>query len=60
MEDGYFDQIRIYQRACRVRKKDGIIVVTSTWLEIFPAAPVDLRFFFKLEGDKIAALEIIP
>ena len=26
----------------------------------FPGSPVDLRFFFKLEGDKIASLEIIP
>jgi hypothetical protein len=26
----------------------------------FPGSPVDLRFFFKLEGDKIASLEVIP
>ena len=26
----------------------------------FPGSPVDLRFFFELDGDKIASLEIIP
>ena len=41
-------------------EKDGIIVVTSHLVGNFPGSPVDLRFFFKLEGDKIASLEIIP
>jgi hypothetical protein len=40
--------------------KDGKIVVTSRLTGNFPGSPVDLRFFFALEGDKIAALEIIP
>jgi hypothetical protein len=26
----------------------------------FPGSPVSLRFFFVLEGDKLASLEIIP
>ena len=26
----------------------------------FPGSPLDLRYFFTLDGDKIAALEIIP
>ncbi len=26
----------------------------------FPGSPVDLRFIFKLEGDQIASLEIVP
>jgi hypothetical protein len=41
-------------------EKDGIIVVTSHLVGNFPGSPVDLRYFFKLEGDKIASLEIIP
>ena len=41
-------------------EKDGKIVVTSRLTGNFPGSPVDLRFFFTLEGDKIASLEIIP
>jgi hypothetical protein len=41
-------------------EKDGKIVVTSHLVGNFPGSPVDLRFFFKLEGDKIASLDIIP
>src|SRR6266436_4851579 len=41
-------------------EKDGIIVVTSHLVGNFPGSPVDLRFSFKLEGDKIASLEITP
>jgi hypothetical protein len=40
--------------------KGGQIVVTSRLTGNFPGSPVDLRFFFELEGDKIASLEIIP
>ena len=29
-------------------------------LPCLPGSPVDLRFFFELEGDKIASLEVIP
>jgi hypothetical protein len=36
------------------------IVVTSQLAGNFPGSPVNLRFFFELEGDKIAALDIIP
>src|SRR5438309_12064741 len=35
-------------------EKDGIIVVTSHLVGNFPGSPVDLRFFFKLDGGKIA------
>ena len=38
----------------------GKIVVTSRLTGNFPGSPVDLRYFFKLEGDKIAWLEISP
>jgi len=41
-------------------EKDGKTVVTSHLVGNFPGSPVDLRFFFQLEGDKIASLEIIP
>src|SRR5258708_3715507 len=41
-------------------QKDGKIVVTSQVTGSFPGSPVNLRFFFLLEGDKIASLEIIP
>src|SRR5688572_14829580 len=41
-------------------EKDGKIVVTSRLVGNFPGSPVDLRYFFKLEGNKIASLEIIP
>ena len=40
-------------------EKDGKTVVTSRLTGNFPGSPVDLRFFFELEGDKIASLEII-
>lgn len=40
--------------------QDGKSVVTSRLTGNFPGSPVDLRFFFVLEGDQIASLEIIP
>ncbi len=42
-----------------VADKDGKIVVTSHLVGNFPGSPVDLRYFFVLENDKIAALEIV-
>jgi len=41
-------------------QKGGKFVVTSHLTGNFPGSPVDLRFFFELEGDQIASLEIIP
>lgn len=35
-------------------------IVTARLVGDFPGSPVDLRYFFTLDGDKIAALEIIP
>ena len=52
-----------YQYTCEplgCEDKDGKAVVTSHLVGNFPGCPVDLRFFLKLEGDKIASLEIIP
>lgn len=39
-------------------EKEGKIVVTSHLVGNFPGSPVDLRYFFKLDGEKIASLEI--
>jgi SnoaL-like domain len=44
--------------ACEQR--DRAVVVTSRLTGNFPGSPVNLRFFFVLDGDKIASLEIIP
>jgi len=41
-------------------RQDTATVVTSRLTGNFPGSPVDLRYFFRLEGDKIASLEIIP
>lgn len=41
-------------------QKDGKIVVSSRLTGNFPGSPVDLRYFFELDGEKIASLEIIP
>ena len=52
-----------YQYTCEPfagEAKDGKTVVTSHLVGNFPGSPIDLRYFFGLEGDKIASLEIIP
>ncbi|MCI0457800.1 MAG: nuclear transport factor 2 family protein [Gemmataceae bacterium] len=41
-------------------QQDGKVVVTCRLTGNFPGSPVNLRFFFGLEGDKIASLEVIP
>ncbi len=38
--------------------KDGKTIVTSRLTGNFPGSPVDLRYFFGLEGGRIASLEI--
>lgn len=40
--------------------QDGKSIVHCRLTGDFPGNVADLRFFFQLEGDKIAALEIIP
>ena len=52
-----------YQYTCEpfaCEQTDGRTVVTCRLTGNFPGSPVDLRFFFELEGDKIASLEVIP
>jgi hypothetical protein len=39
---------------------DGKTIVTSHLTGNFPGSPVNLRYFFGLEGNKIATLEIVP
>ena len=41
-------------------QKEGKFVVTTRLTGNFPGSPVNLRFFFGLDGDKIVSLEIIP
>lgn len=43
-----------------VSEQDGQIVVTGRVVGDFPGSPVDLRYFFTLEGERIATLEIKP
>ena len=40
-------------------EKNGKVVVTSHVAGNFPGSPIDLRYFFKLDGSRIASLEII-
>lgn len=52
-----------YEYTCEpfnIQPEDEKIVVTSHLVGNFPGSPLDLRYFFILEGDKIAALEITP
>ena len=46
------------QLACE--QQNGKVVVACRVAGNFPGSPVDLRFFFRLEGDKIKSLEVIP
>ena len=52
-----------YEYACEpvaCEQMDGKFVVTCRLTGNFPGSPVDLRFFFELERDKIVSLEIVP
>ena len=52
-----------YQYTCEpleCAQNNGKVVVTCRLTGNFPGSPVDLRFFFGLEGDKITSLEVIP
>jgi len=44
----------------KIDHHDDKDIVTGHLVGDFPGSPVDLRFIFKLEGDKITDLEIIP
>jgi hypothetical protein len=52
-----------YQYTCEsfaCDQQGSKFVVTCRLTGNFPNSPVDLRFIFELEGDRIASLEIIP
>jgi SnoaL-like domain len=40
-------------------QKAGKTIITSRLTGNFPGSPIDLRYFFTLDGDKITSLEII-
>ena len=40
-------------------EQDGKTVVTSRLTGDFPGSPVDLRYVFELDGDRIASLKIM-
>lgn len=44
----------------RVAGQEDETVVTCRLAGTFPGSPVELRFFFRLDGDRIASLEITP
>ena len=46
--------------AAAIREDSDWIVITAHTAGDFPGSPVDLRYFFRLVGDKIVALEIRP
>ena len=39
-------------------EEDGVTVVTSHTVGNFPGSPLDLRYFFRLEGGEITALTV--
>ena len=43
-----------------VAEDDGRTVVSSHLVGNFPGSPVDLRYAFRFDGDRIAELEIAP
>ncbi|PHR19155.1 MAG: polyketide cyclase [Sphingopyxis sp.] len=43
-----------------IAEEGGRVVISSHLVGNFPGSPVDLRYFFILQGDKIAELEIVP
>ena len=43
-----------------VEQKSDETIVTCRLEGNFPRSPTDLRFFFRLAGERIASLEVIP
>lgn len=43
-----------------IAEKDGKTIVTSRVTGTFPGSPINLRYIFRLDGSRIAALEIVP
>ncbi|MEJ5978284.1 nuclear transport factor 2 family protein [Novosphingobium sp. PS1R-30] len=43
-----------------IAEENGRMAVTNHLVGDFPGSPADLRYFFVLDGQKIAELEVIP
>lgn len=41
-------------------EQGGKVIVTCRLTGNFPGSPVDLRFIFEFESEKIASLEVVP
>lgn len=57
------DSAAKYDYQCKPLKselQDGALVVTCRLEGDFPGSPVALRYFFAIEGERIASLEIVP
>jgi hypothetical protein len=59
MEGRSLAQIDLYERTFAFEQKNCVAVVTSRLTGNFSGGPVDLRYVFRLERGKIAALDII-
>jgi len=57
VEDGCLGKYEYTCEPLACEEKDGRTIITCHLVGNFPGSPVDLRFFFKLEGDKIATLD---
>jgi hypothetical protein len=51
---------RYTSRPLAFEHEDGKIIVIIRLTGQFPGSLIDVRYFFALEGDKIASLEIVP
>lgn len=43
-----------------VEQREDATVVTCRLVGNFPDSPVELRFFFRIAGEKISSLEVLP
>ena len=60
MEDISIGQINYTSEPAAMVVEGEQTIVTARLVGDFPGSPVDLRYFFTLDGDKVAALDIIP
>jgi len=44
----------------QIETQDDQVVVTCRLTGNFPGSPANLRYFFELQGEQIASLEIVP
>lgn len=53
-------QYRYTVEPLALSERDGRTIVTGHLVGNFPGSPVDLRYCFTMDGDRIAELEIVP